>query len=140
MPRGSVAAFAGAVGTVALAVACALPQPGGERPPLGIQNGTTLEVRLFLNDQLVGVYGPGSRVDPIPLQLPPVPWHVEARTVSGRVLVSMDVARGTVRLDGTTIRGAGARVDLSCGRLDIWSGPPMAGPMPGAGVEGDCQP
>ncbi len=34
----------------------------------------------------------------------------------------------------------GARVDLSCGRIDIWSGTPMMGPAPGPGVPGDCDP
>ena len=30
--------------------------------------------------------------------------------------------------------------NLSCGRLDIWSGPPLSGPPPGPGKPGDCAP
>jgi len=37
-------------------------------------------------------------------------------------------------------KGDGVRVDLSCGRLDVWSGPPMIGPAPGTGSPGDCAP
>ena len=37
-------------------------------------------------------------------------------------------------------KGSGARVDLSCGRLDVWVGPPMHGPFPAPGRPGDCDP
>ena len=37
-------------------------------------------------------------------------------------------------------KGDGARVDLSCGRIDVWSGTPMMGPAPGPGAPGDCDP
>jgi len=77
--------------------------------------------------------------------LPPLPWYVEARSESGRVLVSMTVRPGdvfaTMYPDGHgETRGAAVRADLSCGRLDVWSGPPMSGPAPGSGIPGDCLP
>jgi hypothetical protein len=40
----------------------------------------------------------------------------------------------------TSMSGAGARADLSCGRLDVWVGAPMLGPAPDGGVPGDCEP
>jgi hypothetical protein len=51
---------------------------------------------------------------------------------SGRVLASMTVHPGDVgNMTGPNgqgeARGDGVRVDLSCGRLDIWAGPPMTG-------------
>ena len=61
------------------------------------------------------------------------------------MLVELTVRPGDVwqqrNPDGsTTAQGAGARVDLSCGRIDITSGVFMSGPVPGPGVPGDCDP
>jgi hypothetical protein len=77
--------------------------------------------------------------------LPALPWAIEARSPSGRVLTSLTVNSGDVWQvtfpDGSVgSKGDAARVDLSCGRLDIWSGPPLAGPAPGPGSPGDCAP
>ncbi len=36
--------------------------------------------------------------------------------------------------------GVGFREDLCCGRLDVWLGVPHAGPAPGPGTAGDCDP
>lgn len=78
--------------------------------------------------------------------MPQLPWHVEARTqAGGRLLLSFDVKRGdvfsTTEPDGQgSARGVSERRDLSCGRLDVWSGPRMMGPPPGPGERGDCEP
>jgi hypothetical protein len=37
------------------------------------------------------------------------------------------------------LKGDGNRVDLSCGRIDVWAGPPLLGPAPGPGTPGDCR-
>ncbi len=42
--------------------------------------------------------------------------------------------------DGQGSTRAAARVDLSCGRIDMWAGPPLAGPVPGPGSPGDFLP
>ncbi len=115
---------------------------------LSISNATTLAITLMVNGKTVLVAEPGTRLGPIEdQQLPGAPWHVEALTPSGRVLLSMDVAPGDVWQTeegpngGTAHRGAGARADLSCGRLDVWSGPPMSGPAPPSSFPpGDCDP
>lgn len=115
---------------------------------LSISNATTLSVRLTINGELVQVVAPGTREDPIdPSNLPEPPWHIEASTTSGRVLVAIDVAPGDVwhteegPNGGTHHRSAGARADLSCGRLDVWSGAPMLGPAPPSSFPpGDCDP
>ena len=116
---------------------------------LGISNGTTLAVTLFVNGKRVAYYPPGGPPPTIdPASLPPLPWIVEARSPSGRVLTSMQVKPGEVQT--TALPGFGvehsapfARVDLSCGRLTIWAGdiePSGPAPEPSPGTPGDCAP
>jgi hypothetical protein len=104
-------------------------------PDLSIQNGTTIAVTLVVNSMTLETVGPGVLQDPVPQRMPSLPWRVEARSPSGRLLTSLTITPSTY-IDANT--GAGARVDLSCGRLDLWSGPPMLGPVPGSGSPGDC--
>jgi len=115
-------------------------------PGLSISNGTTLTVTLVVNGAPVGTLASGTGRDPIPASaLPALPWHVEARSPSSRLLTSITVRPGDVwATTGPNCQGSarsdGARVDLSCGRLDIWSGVPLIGPAPGPGSPGDCAP
>jgi hypothetical protein len=133
---------------IAVAVALGCGAGGASAPPSGlsIANGTTLTVTLLVNGTVVGTFAPGVERDPIPAtDLPALPWQVEARSPSGRVLTSMAVRPGDVwATTGPSgqgeMKGDAVRVDLSCGRLDIWSGPPMSGPAPGTGSPGDCAP
>jgi hypothetical protein len=139
------------IAVTALLAACSGPGPttstpaaGPETPPamsLGISNGTTLTVTLVVNGAVIRAFAPQSGADAIPAgELPPLPWSVEVRTLSGRVLVALAVRAGDVWQQGNEQKGVGKRVDLSCGRLDVWSGPPMIGPAPGPGSPGDCEP
>ena len=119
--------------------------PKIEPPKLGISNGTKLTVTLVVNGQIVGVYRPGEGAGPLAMALAPLPWTVEARTSTGRLLTTMQVSAGdvssTTMPDGTTqASGTLGRVDLSCGRLDIWAGFQPSGPFPGPGHPGDCVP
>lgn len=112
---------------------------------LEISNGTTLVVTLAVNGRPITNVSPRAVERISPTRLPPLPWKVEARAASGRVLASMTIQAGdvlrTTHPDGSTSwKGDAVRVDLSCGRLDIWSGPPLAGPIPGSGSPGDCDP
>ncbi len=129
--------------------ACSVVPPTGERPNLGISNGTTLRVALFVNGVRVGdspVGGPSPVIDGS--RLPALPWLVEARSPSGRLLTSMTVEPGQVRKTtlpngGVEYSGAIGRADLSCGRLTIWAGDfEPSGPAPGGqpGEPGDCVP
>lgn len=119
----------------------------GELPsplPLSISNGTTVPVTLVVNGLVVETVAPGGYEDPVKATLPSLPWSVETRSPSGRVLSTLAVHAGDV--DYTTpdangmssARGDAVRVDLSCGRLDVWSGPPLLGPMFLPGPSGDC--
>jgi hypothetical protein len=122
---------------VACIAACGTPAPT-QAYSIGVANGTTLTVTLFVNGRAVQTFGPGSGtgLDGIPASvIGPLPWSVEARSPSGRVLTSMSVHEGDVSSSswpgGGYNKGVGGRVDLSCGRLDIWSGPPLiGGPFP----------
>jgi hypothetical protein len=132
-----------------VAVATCAPTPTAVRPNLGISNGTTLHVTLFVNGLQVAQSLPGG---PAPVidsgALPALPWTVEARNAFGRVLTSMKVELGQVATttgpNGEVVHvGTMGRVDLSCGRLTIWAGDfvPSGPPPPESpGQPGDCGP
>jgi hypothetical protein len=122
--------------------------PTPSRPNLGIANGTALTVTLVVNGQPIGEYKPGGDPFVDVSSLPPLPWDVEARSPTGRVLTSMHVEPGQVSSthgsDGAVEQsGVLGRVDLSCGRLSIWAGdftPSGPVPYPSVGWPGDCEP
>lgn len=127
------------------------PAPTGvvsDTATLAVGNSTTLRVFVYVNGMDATILDPGEVVDPIdPGMLPTLPWQVEATTASGRVILTLTVREGDVWHSGpdpsgvSAIHGAAARADLSCGRLDIWSGPPLGGPMPPSSFPpGDCDP
>jgi len=132
--------------------ACTTTSPGptaNPLPQLGISNGTTLTVTLVVNGRPIGDFPPRGPAPTIDVAtLPALPWTVEARSSSGRVLTSMEVSSGqvwrTTDPDGAVEHsGTFGRVDLSCGRLTIWSGNVQpSGPAPAAspGTVGDCLP
>ena len=147
-PRASGGFPAGAAALVlatAISIAGCAIEPVGNSPSLGVDNGTTLAVTIVVN---------GSRIETVPPKtqriigagaLPAMPWNLQALSPSGRLLLDLQVVAGSVSettdANGeTSMRGAGNRVDLSCGRLDVYAGPPLMGPMPGPGILGDCEP
>lgn len=112
---------------------------------LDLSNGTQLALVLVVNGQIIdGPLGNGLH-EFAAAQLPPLPWTIDVRAPAGRPLLALTVHAGDVSSKATTnggteSRGVGARVDLSCGRVDLYSGPPILGPPPGPGVPGDCGP
>jgi hypothetical protein len=121
------------------------PAPTGVAHDLVVSNQTTLALTLAVNGAVVRTIQRHTQDSVLVRDLPPQPWIVEARTSSGRLLSSMTVRLGDVwetsMPDGSTqMKGDAVRVDLSCGRLDMWSGPPLAGPPHGPGAAGDCAP
>jgi hypothetical protein len=131
---------------ILLLAACAPASPAGERLDLHVNNGTTLPVTIAVNGTDVGIVGAGSHADLAGSDLPVLPWSVEARSPTGRLLTTMAVAPGQVREtfwpDGhSEFSGGLGRADLSCGRLDVWVGAIQpSGPAPGPGTPGDCAP
>jgi hypothetical protein len=123
--------------------------PLGIVPPesmsVSVSNSTTLSVNLYVNGTFMTTLDPGACVgchgdDAVPaIVLPPLPWNVEVRTQSSRVLVALPIKAGDVIETNSYLKGDGNRVDLSCGRIDVWSGPPLLGPAPGPGTPGDCR-
>lgn len=114
---------------------------------LGVSNGTPLTVSLAVNGAVVRTFAPGTVAEAVPAtSLPALPWVVEARSPSGRVLTSMTVKAGDVVQAGNPVelsKGPWTQAVLSCGRVDIWSwrGPPPPPPTEAAaGSPGDCAP
>ena len=147
----AIGGLASGVALTCLLGACSLLEsmaPSVEPPPITrpvgveVSNATTLPITIVVNGVVARNVGPGDGVrEPMTAAvLGPMPWKVEARTPSGRVLLSFTVNDGDVVYGQSMVRGDGVRVDLSCGRLDVWAGPPMIGPMPGPGEPGDCAP
>lgn len=130
----------------ALAACTSTPTP--TPPNLGISNGTALTVTLVVNGRPIGEFEPGGNPSIDVAALPALPWDVEARSPSGRVLTSMRVEAGQVSSttgQGGVVERSGVlgRVDLSCGRLTIWAGdtqPSGPAPPPSPGTPGDCDP
>ncbi len=118
----------------------------GATPDLHVANGTALPITLVINGTVFDHVAELGSADYPAADLPALPWRIEARSPSGRLLTSVDVAPGQVREthwpDGRSeYSGALGRVDLSCGRLSIWAGDlTPSGPMPGPGQPGDCAP
>lgn len=128
-------------GTVVICLAACGFFGGGSAPsPLSYSNGTTLSIDLVVNGSTLLTAAPGAGGEVAVSALPPLPWSVSAQTSSGRVLKSMTVRAGDVTTVGNVQKGDAFRVDLSCGRLDVWTGPPLLGPAPGPGTPGDCNP
>jgi hypothetical protein len=114
---------------------------------LSIQNGTTITVTLVVNGTTVETVPLGTQESPIKAAIPALPWNVETRSPSGRVLSTMTVREGdatqtTLANGGIEHQGDFARADLSCGRLDVWAGDVRPiGPPPDQNASypvGDC--
>lgn len=115
---------------------------------LGIANNTALPLTLFVNGSNVGTYPPGAFEMQIPeSRLPDPPWHAEARTSSGRVLLTLDVKPGDAWCTVEDSQGRSScswpanMTYLSCGRIDLWSHAMLGGPAPPSSFPpGDCEP
>jgi hypothetical protein len=107
---------------------------------LSVSNETNRQLDLFVNDGRVGVLAPGSAKDISAGLLPPLPWNAQVRLQTGRLLLQLTIRSGSFVRNANGGSSPGARVDLSCGRIDLWSGFPLLGPIPGPGVPGDCDP
>jgi hypothetical protein len=139
----------GAATVVLLVAGCAAEAPGtpiASAPAamaIHVGNGTPLDVSILVNGQPEGVVAAHSGGELAATGLPALPWTVEARSPSGRVLTTMAVAADAVPLAPDVHTIPMGRVDLSCGRLTVWAGDfPPSGPVPPspAGSPGDCAP
>ncbi|MGA2513262.1 MAG: hypothetical protein ABSG37_06560 [Candidatus Limnocylindrales bacterium] len=125
-----------ALASAGIAAGCqAGASPAPLEPPLSVSTGTSIPVTLVVNGSVVETVAPGGRQDPITATLPALPWTVETRSPSGRVLSTLTVSAHDPIGNGF---GRAVRVDLSCGRLDVWSGAPLLGGTFIPGPSGDC--
>lgn len=155
---GIALAVAGAVGGCSLLPGASATPLDPAQLPVGVEatmapdqmrlemnNGTSIVVVLSVNGGVGREFAPGSVANLGVTEIGPLPWRVKVATIHARKLLDLTVNPGDVAVgnDGggsTSSRGAAARVDLSCGRIDVWSGPPLLGPAPGPGTPGDCDP
>jgi len=103
--------------------------PDDSVPPVHISNETALTLKVVINGSEAATSLPytESDVDPSAFQ---APWHVSVTTSSGRQLVDLSYSASDIDTSGDSQHGVAQRVDLSCGRLDVYAGPPLLGPMP----------
>jgi hypothetical protein len=114
-------------------------------PSVTINNGTSLDVYVYVNDALVTTVAAGANTTVDPTSWGPAPWTIRTATSSGRQLTTgvLDpkkvwAATGDYPLESQSF---GERIDLSCGRLDVWAGGMASGPAPfGSYPPGDCAP
>jgi hypothetical protein len=132
----------------AFVVACQPQLSAGILPPdqmtLSVANETSVDLVLVVNGRRIQSITATTRVDVPASDLPPLPWAAEVKLPTGRSLVETTVHAGdvwstAVPNGGTQQHGVGARVDLSCGRIDLYSGAIPMGPAPGSGSPGDLR-
>lgn len=133
---------------VFVAVGCAAPGPTelprGPVPDaemsLTANNQSDRTFELFVNGSKIADVAPTTQSTFPAKDLPPLPWAAELRLPTGRSLLALTVKSGSVvRLESGT-GSVGTRVDLSCGRIELWAVLPLGGPAPGPGRPGDCGP
>ncbi len=129
-----------------IALAACGPGPAPTALPLEVSNGTTIGVSLWVNGRIFGTVDPGGQVAIGADALGPLPWLVDLRSGTGRILLGVEVASTAITRttgpDGqVSLRGGAAGfLDMPCGRLAAWVGPPVLGPAPEPGFEGPCPP
>jgi hypothetical protein len=102
------------------------------------QSDRTLE--LYVNGGKIGDVAAKSQPTYKAQDLPPLPWTAELRLPTGRTLLALAVASGSVVRTANGSQSPGSRVDLSCGRIELFAIYPLLGPAPGPGRPGDCGP
>lgn len=115
------------------------PVPDGEMS-LTANNQSDRVLELFVNGGKVANVPAQTQVTIQSKDLQPLPWAAELRLPTGRTLVALTVTSGSVVRTDTGSQGVGNRVDLSCGRIELWAVIPLGGPAPGPGTPGDCGP
>jgi len=107
---------------------------------LTANNQSDRALELFVNGGKVADVAAMSQLTMPAKDLQPLPWAAELRLTTGRTLVSLAVASGSVVRQANGSLSTGTRVDLSCGRIELWAVIPLGGPPPGPGRPGDCGP
>jgi hypothetical protein len=119
-------------------------QPLGPVPDadmsLTANNQSDRALELYVNGGKIADVGSTTSTTFKAQDLPPLPWQAELRLTTGRTLLTLTVISGSVVRTANGSQGIGSRVDLSCGRIELWVIYPLLGPPPGNGHPGDCGP
>jgi len=107
---------------------------------LTANNQSDRALELYVNDIKIADVPAKSSPTIKSQDLPPFPWNAELRLTTGRTLVSVTITSGSVVRTENGSQGVGNRVDLSCGRIELYAVIPLGGPVPGPGKPGDCGP
>ncbi|HJP88387.1 MAG TPA: hypothetical protein VJ850_05070 [Candidatus Limnocylindrales bacterium] len=107
---------------------------------LTANNQSDRALELYVNDIKIADVPAKSSPTIKSQDLPPFPWNAELRLTTGRTLVSVTITSGSVLRTESGSQGVGNRVDLSCGRIELYAVIPLGGPAPGPGKPGDCGP
>ncbi len=104
-----------------------------------------MHLSLVVNSTLIETLAPETADKVIDMSvLPPLPWVVQVRMPSGRVMITLTADTGDIQgqpVIGATHSGKEAAADLSCGQLYLWTGAlEPEWPAPGSGSPGDCAP
>jgi len=123
---------------------------GADTPPLGpvadadmsltANNQSDRALELYVNESKIADIGATSQLTIQAKDLPPLPWDAQLRLPTGRTLLSLTITSGSVVRRENGVQSAGTRVDLSCGRIELYAVTPLGGPAPGSGHPGDCGP
>ena len=88
-------------------------------PSAGLPNGSTIPIAIAVNGTVLVTVPAKTTLGLSEASLPARPWTVEVRSPSGRVLSTMTVSTTD---QSSAYSGQLARVDLPCGRIDVWTG------------------
>lgn len=124
--------------------------PGPTELPLGVVPDADMSLTANnQSDRALELFVGGGKVADVPAKtqltlqakdLPPLPWAAELRLPTDRLLLSLTVTSKSVVRRAEGSQAVGNRVDLSCGRIELYAVIPLGGPAPGAGRPGDCGP
>jgi hypothetical protein len=137
--------------TLALAVAIAVIGCGSTDSPLlgpvpdaemslTANNQSDRALELYVNGGKQADVDASTSLTIAAKDLPPLPWDAELRLPTGRTLLELRITSGSVVRTANSQQGVGTRVDLSCGRIELYAVLPLGGPAPGPGRPGDCGP
>jgi len=145
VPLLALFALAGCVAPAATVSTAPAPSTSPDPIGLGSVNATDMQLSLVVNSTLIETLAPGAADKAIHVGvLPPLPWVVQVRTSSGRVMITLTADTGDIQGQpaiGATHSGKEAAADLSCGQLYLWTGAmEPEWPAPGSGSPGDCAP
>ena len=120
-----------ATSTPSPTLATATPSPIAPVALIKVNNSTTIDVTVAINDSVVVTVPANAGFYPVSYDLPALPFTVDVRSPNGRILASVSRRSGDGVGDNTT---AGRGLFLACGQLFLWVGPGTGDFLPVTGA------